>query len=276
MNEYYLRVEAFSRSREKMIRPEHIHNYHEIYYLASGKARHFVDGDIIDINVGEMVFVHKGLIHATAYNIGEYSNRITICFDDDFMGNEYAEIIKVLGMNKYIKVPGDTVKELVTRICSEFNSGSKEGHMMCRNLIGELLILLYRSRKNIPEKEPEGNEEIIRRAVRYISENYADNLTLPVLADIFSMSEGHFSKTFKALTGLGVVKYITLIRIAEAEKLLTSKIISVTETAMLCGFNDSNYFATVFKRIRGITPYQFYLQNNEVRRKNGMGISENI
>ncbi|MBO5909176.1 MAG: helix-turn-helix domain-containing protein, partial [Clostridia bacterium] len=41
------------------------------------------------------------------------------------------------------------------------------------------------------------------------------------------------------------------------KKLLKSTTLSVTEISIKCGFNDSNYFATVFKKINGISPKRY-------------------
>ena len=71
----------------------------------------------------------------------------------------------------------------------------------------------------------------------------------------------YFSKQFKAITGVGLIEYLNLTRITAAEKLLTETNRPITEVAMECGFNDSNYFAAVFKKIKGITPKKFSLQN---------------
>ena len=68
------------------------------------------------------------------------------------------------------------------------------------------------------------------------------------------MSESHLSRKFKAHTGIGINEYITYVRITNAEKLLRETELSVTEVADQCGYSDSNYFSTVFKRIKGITP----------------------
>ena len=55
-------------------------------------------------------------------------------------------------------------------------------------------------------------------------------------------------------------------RIHNAARLLTaSSRCSITEVAAQCGFNDSNYFTSVFKKIKGITPYKFYKMNAAVQ-----------
>ena len=270
MQNSILTVEEHARSNIKMVRPEHIHNYHELYFLISGKAKHFVNGEIINIKEGETVFVQKGLIHSTSYKSGEYSKRVIICFDDNFLGEEYKDIIRVLGEIKCVKPP-EIIKleteQIVKKICVEFKRNDDTGYIMCRNLIGEMLVTLYRNRDSAVKKTADGNEVIIQSAVRYISDNYSDNITLPFLAEKFAMSTSHFSKTFKSLTGFKFVEYITFVRIAEAEKLLKNGKISITDTATKCGFNDSNYFATVFKKIKGISPYRFNMINREQIKK---------
>ena len=71
------------------------------------------------------------------------------------------------------------------------------------------------------------------------------------------MSPGHFSKKFKSVTGFGLSKYITQVRILNAEKLLLHTGLSVTEIAGCCGYSDSNYFAAVFKAVKGVPPYRY-------------------
>jgi len=92
---------------------------------------------------------------------------------------------------------------------------------------------------------------------RYISINYSSDLSLDNLSKKFAMSASHLSRRFKAVAGIGITEYITYVRILNAEKLLKMSGLPVTEVAAACGFNDSNYFSTVFKRIKGTTPLKF-------------------
>ena len=59
----------------------------------------------------------------------------------------------------------------------------------------------------------------------------------------------------------GYKKFINISRITASEKYLLNTEKSITEIAALCGFNDSNYFASVFKKIKGITPKKYSLMN---------------
>ena len=73
---------------------------------------------------------------------------------------------------------------------------------------------------------------------------------------------GVYTKSGKyPITGVGLNDFINISRITAAEKLLVSSNMSITEIASACGFNDSNYFASVFKKFKGITPKRYSLIN---------------
>ena len=75
------------------------------------------------------------------------------------------------------------------------------------------------------------------------------------------MTPNHLTKQFKKITDIGLNDYINITRVSAAEKLLRQTELSVTEIATMCGFNASNYFAAVFKKINGITPKKYSLLN---------------
>ena len=56
---------------------------------------------------------------------------------------------------------------------------------------------------------------------------------------------------------MGINEYITNVRIHNAAQLLCEGKYTITEVAEKCGYNDSNYFASVFKKIKGTTPLKF-------------------
>ena len=55
---------------------------------------------------------------------------------------------------------------------------------------------------------------------------------------------------------MGLKEYINISRIAYAKRLM-EKCDCITEVAFASGFPDSNYFATIFKRVEDMTPSQY-------------------
>lgn len=53
------------------------------------------------------------------------------------------------------------------------------------------------------------------------------------------------------------MQYIIRRRIGEAQNLLISTDRSITDIALSCGYNNSNYFQSVFKNLVGMTPGQY-------------------
>ena len=80
---------------------------------------------------------------------------------------------------------------------------------------------------------------------------------MSLLSKKFALSESFLSRKFKAVAGMGLNEFITSVRIHNAEQLLAKGEYSVTRVAEMCGYSDSNYFASVFKKIKGTTPVRF-------------------
>lgn len=99
--------------------------------------------------------------------------------------------------------------------------------------------------------------DIIRQAMKYIEENYNEDIKLSKLAKEIYISPDYFSRLFKKVAGCTYVEYITKIRIENAKILLTNPIISVAEVAKKIGYSDPNYFSKVFKKNVGISPTQY-------------------
>ena len=123
-------------------------------------------------------------------------------------------------------------------------------------------LLVVEKPVNIPvQADSSGDRDLLTTLKEYIRENYAQELNLRRLSRHFALSESCLSRKFKAVAGVGISEYITNVRIHHAALLLTETNLSITEVASRCGYNDSNYFAAVFKKIKGITPLKYSRSN---------------
>lgn len=97
----------------------------------------------------------------------------------------------------------------------------------------------------------------IKKAVQYISGNFTKDITLNDVAEHIHLNSAYFSTIFKRYTGFSFKKYLTILRIEESKRLLKNTDYSVTDIAMMTGFEASGYFAKVFKNHTGLTPKQY-------------------
>lgn len=77
------------------------------------------------------------------------------------------------------------------------------------------------------------------------------------LADQLFISYSSFRRTFKEYTGFSPAKYILNLKIDQAKELLTNSSAEIKEIAYKLGFENTDYFFTVFKRITDQTPLAY-------------------
>jgi len=106
----------------------------------------------------------------------------------------------------------------------------------------------------------------LRRAERYIWENYTRKLSLDEIAKASGLSAPYFSTIFKEEMGENLSSYLNRLRIERTVTLLTETGKSLNEIAKLCGFEDQSWFSKIFKSFTGISPGKF--------RENGGGLAE--
>ena len=126
-----------------------------------------------------------------------------------------------------------------------------------RNFIGSI----PRETEEIrPQPMPEEDSLHSTRAdaVRnYIELHYAEDLSVRIMAEHFGYSEVYFCKLFKQHFGESFVSFLTRYRIREAQRLLEDEAVNIKDVGRTVGYEDSNYFTKVFRRIMGVSPSEY-------------------
>lgn len=241
----------------------HSHDFYEMYYLMDGKTKYFIGDELFEIESGDIVFVPKGLFHETDSENCHRNERILIFFDDNTFTLQTEYILRELCNNRVIHISknnSERIERLFIRIKNEYEKGGRFSQTLLNIYILELATLICRHKIDYKPSSAKLNEDIYAIS-QYIRTNFNKDITLKSLSRDFAMSESHLSRRFKEVSGIGINEYITYVRIMNAEKLLRSRKMPITKVAAACGFNDSNYFSTVFKRIKGITPLKYSKSN---------------
>jgi two-component system response regulator YesN len=101
------------------------------------------------------------------------------------------------------------------------------------------------------------DDNVIRRTINYIQENYDQDLTLERVAEEVHLNPSYLSHVFKEETGNNFINYLTKIRLEKAQELLKNSKDNITKIANQVGYQNANYFSQVFKKEFGLTPTQY-------------------
>ncbi len=104
---------------------------------------------------------------------------------------------------------------------------------------------------------PSKNNEIVKKSMLYISQNFNRQITLDETAEHVHLHPSYFSTLFKQSTGSSFKEYLNMVRIEESKRLLANTDFSIIDIAIAAGFEDQSYFSKVFKKYTGITPKQY-------------------
>jgi AraC-like DNA-binding protein/ligand-binding sensor protein len=97
----------------------------------------------------------------------------------------------------------------------------------------------------------------LRKAERYIWENYTRKICLQEVADASGLSAPYFSTIFKEEMGENLSNYLNRLRVEKASSMLTETALSLNEIARACGFEDQSWFSKIFKAYTGISPGKY-------------------
>lgn len=248
-----------SITNKRIICSVHYHEEHELYYMLRGKTTYYIGDEIYHIEEGNFAFIPRGILHKTDNENCLSNERILVSFSDDIFTEEMKGVKEELYKCRLISITASQLphlENLLLQIEAESTQSDEYKDIMTDLYIRELLTQLCRYKSN-DKQVLTGTDKTIHMISKYISTNFRQELSLKTLSKIFAMSESHLSRKFKASTGIGLNEYINYVRITNAEKLLRENELSITQIAEQCGYNDSNYFSTVFKRVTGMTPHKF-------------------
>ena len=110
----------------------------------------------------------------------------------------------------------------------------------------------------LKEKNTSENERIVQRALLYIRENYTNpDISFKEVADFVGLSTSYLSTLMKKYGNINYNQYLNDVRIEKAKMFLRNKDIKTYEVAFCVGFNSSQYFSSIFKKITGMTPKEY-------------------
>ncbi len=120
-------------------------------------------------------------------------------------------------------------------------------------LVNSLRLLALYSQSD----ETENADGVYLKILSYLTENATSRLTLGKIASDLHYSASYVSHVFKKYKKKSVMAFVNGLKTEKAKDLLENTDFTVTEIGFIVGFDDSDYFATAFRKIAGVSPREY-------------------
>lgn len=248
----------------------HWHEHLQFYYFVEGEALLKCGHNRFKVSPGSIVVINSNELHyleSLSDDLEFYTIRIgpTFLFSNqvDLLQTKYLAPLASNRISFRNLIENDTgVLECVTKILQEYDSKEVGYELAVKASIYQLIVLLLRGYvcKILSEKEFEEKTRSLKRfntVLQFIEDNYDKKIRLKELADSANLSECHFCRTFKQITGKTLTDYVNEIRLEKAACFLKQTDLNITETALKCGFDSISYFNRLFSKYYKISPTKF-------------------
>ncbi|MDP0497672.1 MAG: helix-turn-helix domain-containing protein [Verrucomicrobiota bacterium JB024] len=267
----------------------HRHEFCEIVVVLSGKAIHVTGSFRRQIGAGDVMVINSRRSHGYERTCG--LNLVNIHIHREVMLRLERQLRDIPGFDELIDTRSarwrkpngreriqltdtelEQVNEWIARMEDELRYDTAENALIAEAYLTLIVGLIARSFRKGRQSAVRA-EKPDRAPVDAVASWIAKNLDKPVcvsdMAQRAGMSERTFYREFRARFGMSPVAYVLRSRIHRARDLLhdsKGKRLRVCEVALACGFTDSNYFSTCFRRQVGCSPRAFAKAGSDRRR----------
>lgn len=262
----------------------HWHTSVEILYFLHDDAMVFVGPNYYNVKAGDLIIINAGEIHSVSGDKGKTPTHFVlkvlpellyISENDSFEAN-YLLPFTIAGFTQHRLISKEDLQDsqvvpLMNEIYSEFNTQQFGYELSVQANINKIFLWILRYWQShgmqVEQLFYQNNVDYkrLKKLFKHVQNNYHEPIHVSEMADLCNMNYSYFSRYFKKLTGKTFVEYVNYIRLTEAEKLLLTTDLNVTQIAYATGFSSTSYFIKVFKKYKGVSPHKMkkHLLNNQ-------------
>ena len=250
----------------------HWHTSFEITYLYSGEIESFtINKKTYPASPGAIFLVNSTEVHASVSSYCADLEALTIQIPYDFM----KKLIPNFEYSRFINYPAadeNKVNQLRESLSEFYQLVLREPEEFLRlqllRLTYEIIYILAKNwmvKEGTPINSNLYNQNLgeIQPIVSYIQEYYDQNLSVSAIAENFHLSPNYLSKFFKKNLGMSVMKYVQLVRINKAQRLILYSDKPIHVISDIVGFPNEKSFRKSFIEVFNKTPKKYQLEHTK-------------
>ena len=249
----------------------HYHLSCEMVLVCEGEAEFVIDGRRYPAAAGSIVFISSYEQHEIHIRKMPYRRYFAMVQATEMERLFPASVLPGIFRNRpagfthcvSLRAFGDEPERIFARLAKEWESSAPYARQMVKNLLEQLLILVYRAcPQNFTALENNTGSRI-RDIRQYIEQHFAEDLKIAQIARKFYINHSYLTHVFRQQVGYSPKQYILLNRLSYAQELLETTQLQVSQIAYRCGFGDVNNFIRAFRAFSGLSPNQFRQQRGQ-------------
>lgn len=233
--------------------PHHVHNYFQLLHFIEGAGDFYLSDMQQDIAPGTLVLIKPEVRHGFAVT------RNTKTLDVKF----HVQSTKLRRTLWKCPTSLDTApRELVNLFLAIAREGQEKGiyyQTMCSTYMVQMLVLYVRQFEGQSMHMNSGEpsfviDEIVQRAIEFVSKAYSDELSVSQIAVRVGCSERALRKHFQEILGIGPSEHLQRYRVQKAKELIENTDDVMKGIAAQTGFRSVHHFSRLFASIMGMPP----------------------
>lgn len=251
---YYLVDVGSGWNQEHIVRPNGY--LHQWIQCIEGEGELLTEGRTFRVKEGMAMLLLKGTPHEY-YAISPSWIVDWIVFDGHQVGPFLQHTAGIQSGAFYVSRPEMFMSHIQCALDILQSDRTLKG-IQCSSVIYSLLTDIMQYTSVYPNHSSNSLNYKLKPLFEYIEQNFHKPLTLDLMAELTGFTPQHLCTVFKKTTNNRIFQYINSVRIKKSkELLLQNPQLQIKEIAALAGFEDANYYCTVFKKLEQISPNQF-------------------
>lgn len=252
--------------------PWHWHGELEVIYVAKGNVLIGIAQEEFLLQEEEGMFINANVLHAVRKKTEEciiysfvFAAGLISGSADSVIEQRFVKPLLACKSLPCVRFLQETPWQMEAARCilhafQSYEEGAYGFEFIVREQLSHMWYLLVAHQlQSSQQQEEQETTDIIRlkRMMEYIHSHYELDLTLAEISKAASISEREALRCFQKTIRDSPISYLLKYRISQAVNYLADTDLSITEISALCGFEDSSYFAKMFKRHIQETPRNY-------------------
>lgn len=245
---YYIGV--FEDTEDPDIEWPHRHSFYSMVWFTEGCGSYVIDFQEYEIRPNHVFFVSPHQVHN--WNYSDNAKGYFLMIEAEAFPNIDADIAML-----YVDILNrqSLLNDIFTQLTEEYHHRD----ILSENIIQKGIAFLYSiiSREIDLQKIKVPTLSPLVEKLRMLIESEKDIITVEGFANLLHVSKENLNNVCMQSVEISAKQFILNQKNIEAKRLMLYSLLNISEIAFRLGYQDTSYFARIFKNKNGCTPLKF-------------------